>query len=93
MNRPKLKANLFELKQRLALTTGREYSWAAIARASELNVRTVMDLANGNGSTRVDLTTLEKLMGFFRSEGMAITLCDLLIEVDPALDADRASGE
>lgn len=91
MDKVTLKFNLFELKQRLALQNRREYSWAAIARNAGLNVRTVTDLAGGNGSTRVDLATLEKLLGFFRAEGLPVTLCDLLIEVEPRPDADEAS--
>ena len=92
MNTPTLKPDLFGLKQRLTLLNRREYSWAGIAREAGLNVRTVTDLAAGNGgSRRVDLATLEKLLGFFRAEGLHVTLCDLLIEADPSQVADEAS--
>lgn len=93
MQTVKLKFDLFRLKQRLALRVGREYTWAYIARWCDLNIRTVMGLAEDNGSTRIDVATLEKLLGFFRAEGLPVTLCDLLIEVAPPEDVDKASSK
>lgn len=86
-----IRPNLFNLKQQLALLNKREYTWAEIAKTAGLNVRTVTDLAKANGSTRVDLRTLARLLVFFRREGMAVTIADLLVETDPA--ADAVSGE
>lgn len=86
--RRKIKPNLFELKQRLALLTGEEYSWAAMAREIDVNVRTLTELASEEGSRRADFATFEKILAFLRSKGMTVTLCDLLIEVDMPLDAD-----
>ena len=93
MQTVKLRFDLFRLKQRLALQVGREYTWAYIARMCNLNIRTVMGLAEGNGSTRVDVATLEKLLGFFRVEGLPVTLCDLLIETAPPEDAGEVLSE
>ncbi len=49
--------NLFNLKQKLEMHRGREYSWAEISRLTGLNRRTIDRMA-ANQTGRVDLTTV-----------------------------------
>jgi hypothetical protein len=86
MNEITLKPNLFELKHRLEIIKGTAFSWSSIAKSTGLHINTLLGLNGGKHVQvrRVDFETLEKLLLFFRSQGMDITLCDLLIEEQTA---------
>jgi hypothetical protein len=74
-----MKFNLFALKQRLELSKEKEYSWEAIARATGLHAHTVRGMAfNRKGGA--DLDTLNRVVKFFREEGMDVGIEDLIIE-------------
>lgn len=70
--------NLFTLKQRLEIQKGEEISWAEMGRRMGLHHNTLHNLAD-NKTRRVDLETLERLLAFFGSEGMPVTISDLLL--------------
>jgi hypothetical protein len=67
-----------QLKHQLEIKTGRPYSWAEIARESTVQINTVKNIAN-NKTGRVDLDNVSKLMRFFASQGMPITVSDFFI--------------
>lgn len=73
-----IKYNLFNLKHQLGIKTGRSYSWAEIARESTVQINTVKNIAH-NKTGRVDLDNVFKLMQFFSSQGMPITISDLFV--------------
>ncbi len=70
--------NLFELKMRLQQHLGAEISWAEISRQSGVNQNTLTNLLH-NKARRVDLDTLERLVGYFRSQGLDVTHADLFL--------------
>jgi DNA-binding Xre family transcriptional regulator len=74
----KVKFNLLHLKARLELTTDRAYNWTDIARATGLHQNTLYNMVD-NKNRRVDLATLEKLLDFFRAEGLLIEIGDLFV--------------
>ncbi len=71
-----MRFNLLPLKAKLEITTGRAYDWTDIARATGLHQNTLYHMV-GNKNRRVDLGTLEKLLDFFRAEGLLIEIGDL----------------
>lgn len=77
-----MRFNLIPLKGRLETATKRTYTWTDIARATGLHQNTLYNLAN-NDTRRVDLGTLEKVLAFFRAEGLNIDAGELF-EVVPA---------
>ncbi|MBA3531387.1 MAG: helix-turn-helix transcriptional regulator [Ardenticatenales bacterium] len=70
--------NLFELKMRLQSYLGAEISWAEMSRQSGVNQNTLTNLLH-NKARRVDLETLERLVGYFRSQGLDVTHADLFL--------------
>ncbi len=77
-----IKYNLFNLRRQLEIKTGRSYSWAEIARESTVQINTVKNIAN-NKTGRVDLENVFKLIRFFASQGMPITVADLFVMDEP----------
>jgi hypothetical protein len=75
--------NLLDLVHDLQKKTGRSrrYSWAEIGKEANIHRTTLRQMAS-NSARRVDLETLEKLVVFFREQGMHITVCDLFAEVE-----------
>lgn len=78
--------NLKQLIRRLEVQNNRDYEFQQIAEMAGLSRFTVAAVAN-NLSVRVELRTLAKLLNFFHSEGLYISLSDLFIVTD-----DRAQG-
>ena len=78
-----VKPNLFALRRQLELKTGRAYTWGEIAEKAGLNANTVYALANNTGQG-VRYDTLEKLLAFFRQQGMAIEVGDLFLVEEAA---------
>ncbi len=81
----KMEFNLVRLRARLQLETGEEVTWQDIADATGLHRNTVYNLAY-NKTRRVDLSTLEAVLGYFRSKGLYVDPGDLftLQEVNEA---------
>lgn len=74
-----MRFNLFVLKQQLEIYKGREYSWEEIARKAGLHGHTVRGMAD-NKKKGADLETLQKIILFFRGEGLNISINDLIVE-------------
>ena len=78
-----MRYNLFALRQQLELSKEKEYSWESIARATGLHAHTIRNMAfNRRGGA--DLSTLTRVLGFFRNEGMDVGIGDLIIEKEKA---------
>ena len=73
-----IKYNLFALKHQLELKTGRSYPWTEVAKQSGIHINTVKNMA-GNKTGRVDLENLARLISFFNTAGLPVTLADLFI--------------
>lgn len=80
VNMTTMKFNLFALKRRLELATGKPYTWQQIAYQTDVHFNTIYNLSS-NRTRRVDLEILGKLYDFFRREGLEITTADLLTAV------------
>ena len=78
--------NLFELKMQLQQTVGHEVSWAEISRESGVNQNTLTGLLH-NKARRVDIETLEKLIGYFNAHGLDITHANLFQTVESKHEA------
>jgi DNA-binding Xre family transcriptional regulator len=78
-----VRSNLFALKRQLELQAGRAYTWREIAEASDLTPNTVYGLAR-NENRGIQFDTMEKLMGFFRKEGLNIEVGDLFLVEEAA---------
>lgn len=68
--------NYVQLLQDLESKTKRRYKYTEIALISGLSRQTVTKLFTGKAQA-IDLDTIGKLLDFFASEGMPITLNDL----------------
>ncbi|MBA3531910.1 MAG: helix-turn-helix transcriptional regulator [Ardenticatenales bacterium] len=71
-----IRFNLLPLKAKLEIAKGKAYKWGDIARVAGLHSNTLYDIVN-NKNRRVDLVTLEKLLDFFRAEGLPIEIGEL----------------
>ncbi len=80
--------NLANLRRQLEIVENRNIPWREIARDSHINVDTLVDMSN-NKSRQVHLSTLEKLVVYFRGRGMRIGVGDLFRE-DVARGSDAA---
>lgn len=72
-----------QLRLDLQAQRGKTISWLEVGRAAKINSNTLYSLAS-NSQRRVDLDTLERLVAFFRSQGMSISTGDLF-ETEPDL--------
>lgn len=75
------KFNLKQLIRQLESKNNRDYEYQQIAQACGLSRFTVASIAN-NGSVRIELRTIDKLLDFFAAEGMPVTV-DQLFTVSP----------
>jgi len=73
-----VKFNLFILRQRLETLQRRRIPWSEVADKTGLNQRGLERMAR-NEPTRVSLSNLEALLGYFRDEGMPISIEDLFV--------------
>lgn len=73
--------NIFNLKKQLEIQNQKEYSWAQIAELSDIHRNTVLNLANDR-TQRVDLDVVARLLTFFKSEGMPVSIGDLFVVTD-----------
>lgn len=80
----KIRYNLLSLKLELEYKNKREYTWKQLADAIDVSERTLSAWLH-NKTSRVDMVGLAKLIDFFKSEGMPITVADLF-EVTSAPD-------
>lgn len=71
-----IKFNVKQLIRRLELQKNRDYQIQEIAELSGINRFTLSGII-GNNNTRIDLATISKLLNFFLSEGMLITVNEL----------------
>lgn len=74
--------NFVKLKAKLELHTGKQYTWAYIAEHAGVSQNTMSSWVN-NRTARADLTGLAKLLDFFASEGMPITIDQLFTVEEP----------
>lgn len=75
------KLNVFRLVKKLEQTKNMPYTNTLIAEKSGLSRVTVNSLL-ANTTYRIDLSTIDKLLAFFASEGMPITPGDLFTVTD-----------
>lgn len=73
--------NLRQLLRMLSIRNDEEYEIQQIAAATGLNRLTVSKLINGD-SGRIEFRTIEKLLEFFKTNGMPITLDQLFTVTD-----------
>lgn len=73
----KVQYNLFTLRRLLEIKKQRKYNWGEIAQKAGLTRKTLETMAN-NKSSRVNFSSLEALLDFFRDEGMPIGIEELL---------------
>jgi hypothetical protein len=84
--------NVFALLRQLEAKKGQLYGFQRVADAAGLHRNTVERLVN-NRINGTDLGVLWKLTVFFRREGMAVSIGDLIVEVeDEAGDEGEVSG-
>lgn len=74
-----LSLNISELNKRLIRHTGEPWTLAKIARESDLPTATVYRIAHAD-TDRVDLTTLWRLLSFYRAHGLTVDVGDLIVE-------------
>ena len=78
----KSQLNIFRVIKRLEAINGRTYTDQQIATATGLHRHTISTMRKGKAEP-----TLDKLLEFFRREGMPITVADLFVVED-----DSAKG-
>lgn len=91
----KLLFNLHKPLSRLEQIKNRRYSFSEIADASGLTRQGVRRLLK-EPSDRIDVDTLSKLLDFFATEGMPITVNDLFTTqtiAAPSIPSGAAVGE
>ena len=71
-----IRFNVDTLLRRLAVKNNRDYDKSYVAEKTGLS-RTTITAVTNNTSGRVDLATLQRLLDFFTSEGLPITIGDL----------------
>lgn len=76
-----VKLNLFNLKKQLEVAEGRDIDLTEMAEGMGLNYYGLMRSINGK-SGGVQFDTLSKMLYYFRSKGLNVSIGDLLIEVD-----------
>lgn len=76
--------NLFGAIQRLETEKGKRFTYAEIGRKSHLHENMVQRLATAPVVARVDVKTIERLINFFRSEGLTFTIDDLFVVEEAA---------
>lgn len=76
-----VKFNLKQLLRELEAQNKRDYEYQQVAKACRLSRFTVSAIAN-NDNVRVELPTLAKLLDFFKSEGMPVTIDRLFTVTD-----------
>lgn len=73
----KSQLNIFRVIKRLEALNGRTYTDQQIATATGLHRHTISTMRKGKAEP-----TLDKLLEFFRREGMPITVADLFVVED-----------
>lgn len=68
--------DLHAARRQLEQHTGKQYSWAEIARETGLHRHTIERIA-ANETTQIRFDTLERLLQFFHDNGVALSLGDL----------------
>lgn len=71
-----VKLNLFALTKQLELKLGRDLDWSDVARKSGISRQNWSNMRN-DISAGIDFSTIAKLLDFFRSEGLPVTVADL----------------
>lgn len=74
----KVTYNLFSLKRKLEMQTGRAYTWKEISAATRIHTNTLQNLSN-NKTARIDLGIMGKLMDYFESEGLPVEPADIFV--------------
>lgn len=74
----KIKFNLFALKRRLELRTGKAYTWDTMAKGIGVHRNTMFNLAN-NKTERLDLSIVAGIIEYFNKEGLPIVISDLFV--------------
>lgn len=74
----KISYNLFALKRKLELQTGKAYTWRKIGKETGVHYNTLNNLAN-NKTSRIDVDILRRILEFFQSQGMNIVFSELFV--------------
>ena len=70
--------NVDGLLRKLAAQNNRNYDKGLVAERSGISRATITTITN-NTSKRIDLETIDKLLGFFAAEGMPVAAGDLFV--------------
>lgn len=70
--------NLLNLQHDLEKLRGKPISWAEIGRGSKVHPNTLSAMLN-NKARRIDLETMERLLTYFRREGLNVGVADLFV--------------
>lgn len=76
LNMRNVKLNIFRLIKELEIKTSQDLYWTDIAKKSGIT-RQTWDRLYAGRADGIDLRTLGKLLDFFESEGVSITISDL----------------
>lgn len=76
---PGVRLNLFNLKQDLQKVLGREIDLTEMAKGMGINYWTLYNAFNGK-SAGIQFDTIGKMLGYFRREGLDVSMEDLLVE-------------
>lgn len=83
-----IRLNLWEVKKRLEMEKGRDYTITEMAEGMGLNYSGLHKAMNGK-SEAIHFDTLYKMLSYFRREGLNLQLPDLITEVE-AKDEGKA---
>lgn len=72
----KVKFNLFRLRRQLEIEKGHSLTWEDVAKGAGLHINTIYGLST-NSSKRIDIRTMEKLIEYFKKEGLPVGPGDL----------------
>lgn len=75
----RLRFDVEQVNKRLIASTAENWTLARIARSAGLPTATMYRISDGSAS-RVDLATVEKLLAFYRSHGLDVSIADLIVE-------------
>ena len=79
--------NVDQLLRQLSAKNKKDYDKVTVASLSGISRNTITSITNRD-STRIDLTTIDKLLDFFASQGMPVTISDLFTVTTPPAQDD-----
>lgn len=72
----KVQLNVFSLLKRIEIQQGHDLDWSVVAEKSKITRQTWLRMRNNIGDG-IDFSTIAKLLDYFRSEGLPVTVADL----------------